>query len=338
MVLDLGGCCVDLEEKRNGLTPLLYASMGFGARQKLDHIRLLLDRGANVHARDKKGRTCLHLAIMNAVGFVSTDKEVVLLLIRAGAEISATSFRGTTTSQMAYRKGTAWKAEMRGSYGGDLWDAVLSERGYDVLEFRKGFPRKPIYTDDYTRRGFEDLWRGREHCCPYYDDPAVWYSEGNHETGIDYQKEMDEIGEETEDSDSDSEYSIEERTEETENCEDENEGGKGWMEGCVYDMNQLHKSMEVYEDGRHAREGDIEESRGEKGDNGIVERTSLEHGMTSLEIATRNEEAGRSSAATFDLHLDDSALTLEDWATSQTPSRYFQMLAIDPSFESNPWQ
>lgn len=84
---------------------------------------------------------------------------------------------------------------------------------------RKGFPRSPWYTDKYTRKDFERLWRGREQFCPYYDDPPTWDPEG-FEDGKE-EEEEEEAGGEEEEVESEEEEEVE--SEEEEEVEEEEE-------------------------------------------------------------------------------------------------------------------
>ncbi|CZR37767.1 uncharacterized protein FPRO_07042 [Fusarium proliferatum ET1] len=60
---------------------------------------------------------------------------------------------------------------------GDLWDSVLDICGYDVSKFRRNYPRKASYKNGYSREIFEELWRGSEDRCPYWnDDPWPEFS------------------------------------------------------------------------------------------------------------------------------------------------------------------
>ncbi|CVK85714.1 uncharacterized protein FMAN_06730 [Fusarium mangiferae] len=60
---------------------------------------------------------------------------------------------------------------------GDLWDTVLDICGYDISKFRRDYPRKASYKNGYSREIFEELWRGREDRCPYWnDDPWPEFS------------------------------------------------------------------------------------------------------------------------------------------------------------------
>lgn len=72
-------------------TPLTYASFG-----NLDIVKLLLDRGANVNARDRCGATPLVYAIMN-----DAPIEIVHTLISAGAHVNVKNCQGKSALQVA---------------------------------------------------------------------------------------------------------------------------------------------------------------------------------------------------------------------------------------------
>ena len=138
-------------------------------------IELLLQRGANVHARNAYGENCLHFffAKVNKDYLFDINKlmQILLLLARCGADIDAVNTRGVSVTEYAYIH-----ESVRHGFSGDLWDRLLVERGYDLLPRRKAFPRRPTYTVLYPRSGFEEIWAGWEQHCPYYDDPPEWPS------------------------------------------------------------------------------------------------------------------------------------------------------------------
>jgi Ankyrin repeat len=184
LILDLGESFIDLEEKSKwGNSPLLLLAHNYSGGYDPERFALLLRRGSNIHARNSyTGDTCLHICIESA-RYCEYFKELesLILLVKNGADVNACNYDGASVSEYAY-----WSSEdddednrwLIGGYRGDLWDAVLSECGYDITEMRKGFPRRPRYTKNYTREHFEGLWRGREEFCPYYHDPTVWDPEG----------------------------------------------------------------------------------------------------------------------------------------------------------------
>ncbi|KAK3312744.1 hypothetical protein B0H66DRAFT_379971 [Apodospora peruviana] len=150
-----------------------------GAESYQAHIKaleLLLRNGSSVHERDSNGRTCLHTFFDDSVRPPSNHyqyrwKRLLTFLISRGANVYATDYEVRPVSAAAYEKSCRDVKYGSGSYRGDLWDSVLDACGYDILEFRKGeFPRRAEYTSQYTRADFEDLWKGREERCPYWND------------------------------------------------------------------------------------------------------------------------------------------------------------------------
>lgn len=144
----------------------------------------LVNRGANVNARDNTGATCLHLAIENAKRPLSGELETLAYLLDQGADVHATTAQGMSVSEVAYTTSSTDVVYKLGSYRGDLWDAVLAGAGYDVVEFRRGWPREEKFTARYTSSHFRELWEGRGHLCPYFsfndngDDAALKITDG----------------------------------------------------------------------------------------------------------------------------------------------------------------
>lgn len=154
-------------------------------------VSVLLDRGANVHARDRFGKTCLALCVGSLASWrpwflvpnitsaqrLAEPRDVLLMLIRRGADVLAVDYTGLSVSEIAYL--TVGDEGL--SVAGDLWDVVLADCQLDVASFRAacGIRRRPRYGKWYTRELFEDLWRGREHLCPYfYDDEEGLSTDG----------------------------------------------------------------------------------------------------------------------------------------------------------------
>lgn len=166
-----------------GLTPLLaYCSSDhFG----VEGLSLLLDRGANIHARTPLGRTCLHLCVdplnpwacitlFGYFGLSDLDRarSALTYLVRRGADVFACDDGGASVTECAYTRDRRSQvfAVFATSARGDVWDVVLADCGFDVASFREDWPRRARYNDVYTREVFEGLWKGREHLCPYYYD------------------------------------------------------------------------------------------------------------------------------------------------------------------------
>ncbi|KAK4034293.1 hypothetical protein C8A01DRAFT_18863 [Parachaetomium inaequale] len=92
----------------------------------------------------------------------------IIFLIRSGADVHAKDHNGRSVSDLAYaRFPHPW--DMVGSMQGDVWDFALAVCGYNISDFRQGRCRKAHYGGYYNRQGFEELWAGHEHLCPYYD-------------------------------------------------------------------------------------------------------------------------------------------------------------------------
>ncbi len=77
-----------------GLTPLHHACAG-----KIDAVRLLLARGAEVNARSANGTTPLYVAARFG------QVEIAKLLVAGGADVNAVADGGTPLAQAAYRGG-----------------------------------------------------------------------------------------------------------------------------------------------------------------------------------------------------------------------------------------
>ncbi|OTA60082.1 ankyrin [Hypoxylon sp. EC38] len=176
-----------------GLSPLLILCEL--EEKYIEDYSMLLDLGADIHARDPDRRTCLHILLQGlnippVHRYRETDIldnfEVLQFLVEMGADVRATDRHGTSVSDCAYgEKGT----EDLGSYAGDLWDSVLHSCGYEITDFRTlKYPRKAKYNSRYGRDDFEVLWRGREHLCPYWDDrrwlPQRKYATDPYDTDI----------------------------------------------------------------------------------------------------------------------------------------------------------
>jgi hypothetical protein len=208
-ILDLGEAFIDLEqEDSTGDCPLIHYARNWGSGYKPEIFELLLDRGANVNARNSEGSTCLQVCLMSANNFRSQAQDSLILLIRNGASVynvdifdhSMTGLaNGDTAGMEVYEYGENFIAKRTrlGSYHGDLWDAVLAQCGYSISELREDYPRSPRYTEEYTRQHFEKLWEGKEELCPYFNDPPIWYPHGTKSIIEEDDEELDEKVSET---------------------------------------------------------------------------------------------------------------------------------------------
>jgi len=78
---------------------------------KVKNIKLLLQRGANIHAADKHGQTSLFIAVSNG------QEEAVILLISYGADINIRNKRGDTPLSVVVQQGKTNIAQLLLAYG-----------------------------------------------------------------------------------------------------------------------------------------------------------------------------------------------------------------------------
>ncbi|KAF4466542.1 hypothetical protein FALBO_6589 [Fusarium albosuccineum] len=158
-----------------GNTSFLIACGNYDHGYTKEILNQFLELGANIHDRDRYGRTCLHICL-GSLHFAHKRRQefkAIQYLVQRGADIFATTDAGESVSDIAYTT----RGDFPGvsSYPGDLWDAVLSSCGHNIKDFRSGYRRRPRYRNErdhynYCRHDFERLWKGREDQCPYWDD------------------------------------------------------------------------------------------------------------------------------------------------------------------------
>ncbi|GKU02493.1 hypothetical protein FLAG1_04099 [Fusarium langsethiae] len=112
--------------------------------------------------------------------------ERLVLLLEHGADPFAEDNQGRSISEIPYNK-LGLRDEILGSCG-DVWDAALHASGWDIRQFRTIQRRKPRYDSFYTRADFEELWRGREDECPYWND-RPWPPLGPGEEDSDFDRD-----------------------------------------------------------------------------------------------------------------------------------------------------
>lgn len=91
-VLIDNGAAIDAKNTEERLTPLHLAA---ASDEHIDTATLLLERGANIEARDSRGRTPLHLAIEKS------SHAIVALLLDKGADVWARLHRGGSCLHLA---------------------------------------------------------------------------------------------------------------------------------------------------------------------------------------------------------------------------------------------
>ncbi|KAG4256174.1 hypothetical protein FPRO03_05122 [Fusarium proliferatum] len=153
----------------------VFLGGGLEPRQALQQVRLLVEKGYDVN-RTLNGQVALHHLLLKSYDWLEWIPEFMDLLsylVEHGADLHAEDYDGYQPWHYAYGATCEACYLFCPSAKGDLWDAVLTYHGYDILEKRKGYPRKARYATGYTRKDFEKLWRGQEGKCPYWDD-QLW--------------------------------------------------------------------------------------------------------------------------------------------------------------------
>ncbi|KAF2251513.1 ankyrin [Trematosphaeria pertusa] len=164
----------------NGRSPFLRAcgrllDWSTGLEQNIRKLSHLLERGCSIHDTDDDGSTCLHIIFSNGIDGALNGhwRDTLIYLIRQGADLYALDYSGASVSHIAYSETCYDRQLSAGTSRGDLFDFALDSCGYNILEFRKKYPRRGRYEGGYSRQDFELLWKGREERCPYWDD-AEW--------------------------------------------------------------------------------------------------------------------------------------------------------------------
>ncbi|KAH8688464.1 hypothetical protein BGZ61DRAFT_453250 [Ilyonectria robusta] len=154
--------------KINGQSAFLAHCRNLACTMTTESIKLFLALGADIRDRDENGFTCLHMCFLERSYLKDPHEEfnAVKFLVESGADPSSRTYLGASVSDFAY-----CRTKEKGSYDGDLWDAVLQSCSFDISQFRSHSHRRYAkYTMQYSREDFEALWEGRESECPYWDD------------------------------------------------------------------------------------------------------------------------------------------------------------------------
>lgn len=190
----------------------------------IEGFQMLMRRGANIQARDARGKTSLHLCIYEG-DFVNDSMtprakfDALVYLVQCGADVDAVDDSGVSVSQTAYESDARQgyyaippryagltefvrdidavdsfdvsvaqiigdRHRQSNSQVGDIWDAVLAECGHDVAKYHSRHPRVARYTKHYTPADFRSIWQGNEERCPYYDEDELSWLLENWETGF----------------------------------------------------------------------------------------------------------------------------------------------------------
>ena len=147
VMLDHGDCFVGVNSLLDGFTPLQHCCLGYV--WSVEVLEWLLDRGADPNHRSSYGQTVLHIIVGSGFSVMSPEDyhETVILLLERRANPTAVDVDGKSVSYYAYHNRT-WP----GSMAGDIWDSALVRCGYDLWDFRRGYPRRPNHTEVYGER------------------------------------------------------------------------------------------------------------------------------------------------------------------------------------------
>lgn len=165
-----------------GESPLVTTT-SCGARCGLEGIKLLLQRGASVHDRDRFGNTCLHLWLKDAEQGLATlsagkSRDALIYVIQQGADVLAKNHLGVSVSDVAFN-GIEDSEIFSDRFREELWDCALVNCGYNLAAFkRRRRPRVFSSPCRFTSQHFEDLWADCAHLRPDYDNrkSAIYFS------------------------------------------------------------------------------------------------------------------------------------------------------------------
>ena len=147
-------------------------------------LRFLLDLGADVRAQTSRGNSCLHVCFFKACRYSSDFRyddlrllSSLSMLIKAGADVCATNWKGVSVSHFA---GRAWPRGAPqidlGSFTMDAWLTVLRKCGYRPVDVMgdEALSHKVRFTEKYREQHFEAMqkWVSIRRSTPARGDSA----------------------------------------------------------------------------------------------------------------------------------------------------------------------
>jgi hypothetical protein len=126
----LSGTLVDLEERNADGNTVLLQLLSAGYELNSSIFEMFLAKRPDLSARDYDGNTCLHNLLQSA-NYTISYFEILVSLIRAGADVFAVNFDGLSVSDIAYFGSCSENAMY-------MWEAALTVCDYDISQFNGG--------------------------------------------------------------------------------------------------------------------------------------------------------------------------------------------------------
>lgn len=167
------------------------SAVDFNPEQERQTLDLLIDHGYSLLAFYgwESGLQGFFSSRKELFSRVLERRDLFIYLISRGTDPCTADTKGKTPSYIAYGSMCKPCSMSQSSLIGDLWDTVLDICGYDISRFRHNYPRKASYKNGYSREIFEELWRGREERCPYWNDKP-WPEFSNQEVEFTFESRL----------------------------------------------------------------------------------------------------------------------------------------------------